>query len=146
KAIDVHDSLGKRLRRFLWQIVPDATTDGPVLVYAREFLGITTRVRVRSTIGVALERDGRDGDHRSVGKLLFQLVVFRLAFSQSEPPAIVVDDDRNVVGIVERRGTAIEGGIVEIPLRRGEVPDEFVEIVPVPVVAGAAAFGGEVVL
>ena len=51
-----------------------------------------------------------------------------------------------MVRIVERRGAAIEGGVVEVPLRRGELPDQPGEIAPVLVVARAAALGGEIVL
>src|SRR5207249_4702365 len=39
-----------------------------------------------------------------------------------------------------------KGGVVEVPLRRGDPPDELCEVVPVPVITGAAALGGEVVL
>src|SRR5258707_488702 len=45
-AGDFNDSLGKGLRRFLRQIVPDAALDGPVRIFAREFPGIRTGVRV----------------------------------------------------------------------------------------------------
>ena len=54
------------------------------------------------------------------GKPLFQVVVFRLAFRQAEPPAIIVDHDGDVIRIVEGRRAAIERGVVEIPLRRSE--------------------------
>jgi hypothetical protein len=49
---DLDDHFGKGLRRFLRQIVPDAALDGPVLVLAREFLGIGTRIRVRRAVRV----------------------------------------------------------------------------------------------
>ena len=80
------------------------------------------------------------------GKPLFQVVVFRLPFGQAEPPAIIMDYDRNVIRIVESRGGTIERSIVEIPLRRSELPDQLGKIVPVLVVAGAAAFGREIIL
>ena len=54
------------------------------------------------------------------GKPLFQIVVFRLAFSQAEPPAVIVDHDGDVIRIVEGRRAAIERGVVEVPLRRSE--------------------------
>ena len=80
------------------------------------------------------------------GKPLFQIVVFRLAFGQTEPPAVVVDDDGDVIRIVEGRRAAIERGVVEVPLRRSELPDELRKIVPVFLVAGPAALGGEIEL
>jgi hypothetical protein len=52
-----------------------------------------------------------------LSKALFQVVIFGLAGSQSEPPPIVVDDDGNVVFVVERCRAAIERGIIEGPLR-----------------------------
>src|SRR6516225_12015259 len=43
-------------------------------------------------------------------------------------------------------GAALEGGIVEGPFGRGELPDEPGKVAPVSLVAGPAAFGGEVIL
>ena len=53
---------------------------------------------------------------------------------------------RDVIRVVEGRRAALERGVVEVPLRRGELPDELGEVAPVLVVAGPAALGGEVVL
>ena len=82
----------------------------------------------------------------ALGKLLFQVVVSRLAFGEAEPPAVIMDRDVDVIRIVERRRRAIEGGVVKVPFRRGELPDQFCKIVPVFLVAVAAAFGGEIIL
>jgi hypothetical protein len=57
-----------------------------------------------------------------------------------------MDDDADVIRVVEGRRRAIERRVVEVPLRRGDLPDELVEIVRVPLVAEQAAFGGEIVL
>ena len=65
---------------------------------------------------------------------------------QAEPPAVIVDHDGDVIRIVESRRAAIERGVVEVPLRRSELPDQLRKVVPVFVVAGAAAFGGEIKL
>jgi hypothetical protein len=40
KSIDVNHGLGKGLRSFLRQIVPDAAGDDPVCIFAGEFLAI----------------------------------------------------------------------------------------------------------
>jgi hypothetical protein len=56
---------------------------------------------VRCAIGVALKGDGGHGDDWTFGKPLFEIVVFRLAFGQSEPPAIIVDHDGDMIRIVE---------------------------------------------
>jgi hypothetical protein len=57
-----------------------------------------------------------------------------------------VDHDADVVRIVEGRRAAREGGVVEVPLRRRDLPDELREIVAVLLVTGPAALGGEVEL
>jgi hypothetical protein len=126
--------------------VPNTALDEPERIFAREFLGVGTALRVRCAGGVVLKGNGRHGDDRNLGKLLFQIVVFRLAFSQPEPPAIIMDDDGNVVRIVEGRRTAIERGVVEVPLRRSELPNQLRKVVPVFVVAGPAAVGSKIVL
>ena len=43
---DVYDRLGECLRRFLRQIMSDATGNEPVLIFAGEFLGIGDRKSV----------------------------------------------------------------------------------------------------
>src|SRR5829696_6001661 len=114
--IDVDDSLSKGLRGFLGQVVPDTSLDNPMRIGAREFPGIGTRLRVWRAIGITFERDGRDGDHRARRQPLFQIVKVRLTVSQPEPPAVVMDDDGDVIRVVERRRAALERGIVEVPL------------------------------
>ena len=80
-TVDIDYRLGKGLRRFLRQIVPDAAFDKPVRVFAREFFGIRTGLRMRRTIGITFKRNGGHSDDGSFGKPLFQVVIFRLAFS-----------------------------------------------------------------
>ena len=67
------------------------------------------------TVGITFKGNRGDGNQWSCRQPLFQIVILRLAFSQSEPPAIIMDRNRDVVGVVERGGAAIEGGIIEIP-------------------------------
>jgi hypothetical protein len=38
--VDVNHGLGEGLWSFLWQIVPDAASDDPVIIFAGEFLAI----------------------------------------------------------------------------------------------------------
>jgi hypothetical protein len=115
EAVDVDDSLGKCLRPLLGQIVPDAAVDHSMLVFAGEFLRIRARVRVGCAIGIALERDSGHRDDRSCGEPLFQIVVFCLALGEAEPLPVIVDHDTDVIGIVEGRSAALEGGIIELP-------------------------------
>ena len=105
---------------------------------AGEFLGVGTGVRVGCAIGITFKGDGGHGDDREFGKPLFQLVVFRLAFGQTEPPAVVMDHDGDVIRVVEGRRAAIERGIVELPLRRSDLPNELRELAPVFFVAERA--------
>src|SRR5689334_13228019 len=144
EAIDVDDRLRKRLRRFLREVVTDAALHHPVFVAAREFLRIRARVGVRRTICIAFERDRRRRDHGSLRQLVVHVVVPTLAVRQTEPPAIIVDDDRDVIRIIEGRRGAIERRIVECPLRRSELPDELVEIAPVFLISDTSAFGRKI--
>src|SRR5882724_5256012 len=54
--------------------------------------------------------------------------------------------DADVIRIVEGCCAALERGVIESPLRRSELPDELGKIVPVFLVAGAAAVRGKIVL
>ncbi len=99
-TVNFDNSVGKGLRRFLRQIVPDAALDEPVRIFAGEFLGIGTGVRVWCTIGITLKSNGGHGDDRTFGKPLFQIVVLRLAFSQAQPPAVIMNHYSNMVRIV----------------------------------------------
>src|SRR3954452_9637780 len=90
---DLHDRVGEGPWGFLRQVVPDPACDEPVLVLAREFLGVSAGIRVRRAVRVALERNGWRRDCRERGQPLLEAVVFRLAFSQAEAPAVIMDDD-----------------------------------------------------
>src|SRR5438105_13392571 len=146
RSVDVDHGLRKGLRGFLRQIVPDAAGDGPVRIFARKFPGIGTGVQMRRTVGITFEGDGGHGDDRALGKPLVEIGILRLAFSQCEPPPIVMDHDGDVIGIVEGRCTAIERCIIEVPLRRSNLPNELREVVPVFVVASPPALGGKIKL
>src|SRR5262249_59485746 len=52
----------------------------------------------------------------------------------------------DVSRMVEGGGAALERGVMEVPLRRGGLPDQLGELAPVLVIAGAAALGGEIEL
>jgi hypothetical protein len=100
--------------------VPDAALKDPVRICAREFFGIGTTVRVWRTIGITLQRDGGHSDDGPCGQLLFKLVIVPLAFSQADPPAVIMDHDADMIRVVEGRGAAIERRIIEVPLRADE--------------------------
>src|ERR1700676_5213306 len=98
------------------------------------------------TIGITFKGNGRHGDDRAFGKPLFKNLIFRLAFSQTEPPAVIMDHDADMIRIVEGRCAALERGIVEVPFWRSELPNEPGKVVPVGLVASPAAFRGKIIL
>jgi hypothetical protein len=69
-TVDFYDSLGKGLRGFLRQIVTDAAVDDPVYIFAGEFVGIGTAIRVWCIIGITFKGNGGHGDDRTFGKPL----------------------------------------------------------------------------
>src|SRR5262245_233348 len=105
-----------------------------------------TWVGVWCTVGITFEGNSGNGDDRTLGQPLVQIGIFGLAFSQREPPPIIMDHDCNVIRIVEGRCATIERRIIEVPLRRSKLPNELRKIVPVFVVACPAAFGGKIKL
>src|SRR5947209_5372940 len=98
------------------------------------------------TVGITFKGDGGHGNHGSCGQPLFQIVIFRLTFSQADPPAVIMDDDLDVIRIVEGGCATLERRVVEFPSRRSELPDEPVKIMPVFFVANAAPLRREIEL
>ena len=113
---------------------------------ASKFRGVGAGVGVWCAVGIAFHGDGRHGDHRCLREPLFQIVVARLTLGQAEPPAVVMDSNGDVVRIIERRRAAVEGGVIEAPLGRRDLPDELGEVVRVFLIADTASLGGEVEL
>src|SRR4030095_93942 len=143
-GVDVDHRLGKRRWRFLGQIVSDPALDKAVSISARKPLRIRSGVGVGRTIGIAFESNRGNRDDREFGQSLVEGFVLRFAFGECKPPPVVVDHDADVIRIVEGRGTAIERGVVELPLRRPELPDELRKVVAVLVVDDAGALRGEI--
>src|SRR6266700_752423 len=144
--VDIDDRLGKVPRCFLRQVVPDTARDEAVFIAAQEFPGIGTSLWMRCPIGIAFQGNRGHADVRSCSEPLFQLIIFRLAFSQSKPPTVIMDHDADMIRIVEGCCAALERGLVEIPFRRSELPDELRKVAPVFLVASLPALGGEVIL
>ena len=97
--------------------MPDATVDRPVRISAGEFVGVGARLRMRRTVGVALEGDRGYGDGRSLGEPILQRGVLGFALGQPQTPPVVVDDDVDMIRVLKRRRAAIKGGVVKAPLR-----------------------------
>src|SRR5215510_9406340 len=97
-----------------------------------------------SAVRVAFKRDRGHGYAWELGEPRLERVVLRLAFGEPEAPPIVVDRNGDVIRIVEGSRRPIEHGVIEIPLRRGGLPDQPAKVACVFFVAGPAAVGGEV--
>jgi hypothetical protein len=87
-----------------------------VLISAREFFCVGTGRRIWRAIGIAFKRNGRNRDDWTLGKLPFEVVVFRLTFCQLEAPAIIVDHDGDMIGVI-KGGCGAKGDPVEIARR-----------------------------
>src|ERR1700693_4150445 len=103
KMVDIDYRLRECLRRLLRQIVSDAALDQAVLILAREFFRVRRGLRMRRAVRVTFERDGGDADGRKLSEACFEVVVFPLAVRQTESPAVVVDDDRNMIAVIKGR-------------------------------------------
>jgi hypothetical protein len=69
--------------------VANTTVEISVRIFAAEFRGIRTGIRMRRAVGIAFQGNVGHGDDGSFGKPVFQVIVFRIAFSQSEPPPVM---------------------------------------------------------
>jgi len=74
-------------------------------------------------------------DRGALEETPLERIVPPFAIGEREAPAVVVDDDVDVVRIVERRGGPFVRRVVEFPLGRCLPPDELVEFPPVRGVA-----------
>jgi hypothetical protein len=101
-GIDVEDSLSEVPRCFLWQIVADTARDCPVRIFPGELVSIGCGIRVRCAIGVTFKGYRGDGNDGKRCQSLFQIVILGLAFGEAQAPAIIMDDNRDVVRVVER--------------------------------------------
>src|SRR5689334_9196225 len=144
--VDVDDRLREGARRFLRLIVTDAASDQPLRIFAGDFFRVRRALSMRRLVVVAFERESGVVCLVTLRQPFFELVIFRLALGERESPAIVVDGDRDMIGIVERRRAAVERRIVEFPFRRGGLPDELREVARIFLIAFAAPLGGEIIL
>ena len=69
--------MDKGSRVFLRQIMADPSVNMPVLIATGELLGVGLGIRVRRSVGITLQRDGRHRYLRELTKALFQAGIFR---------------------------------------------------------------------
>src|SRR5262245_27346483 len=102
-----------------------------MLVSSGEHLRVRGRIWMVPTVGVALPPDAPHSDDRALCKSFFEVGIFRLAFSEAKAPAVIVDHDIDVIGVVEGRRAPIIRRVIELSLRGRELPDELIEVLPV---------------
>lgn len=102
-------------RRFLRQVVTDAAADQAMLVGASEARAIRSWFGVRRPVGVTFHSDRRHRDRWRRCKHCFGCIVSRLAFHETQTPAIIVNHDCDMVGVVEAFRRALLDAIVEMP-------------------------------
>jgi hypothetical protein len=71
--------------------------------------------RRRNPVCRAIECDGGNSDSRHRGEASFHVVELRVAFYQSKPMPVLVNDHIDKVGIVESRSGAGEGVVAKLP-------------------------------
>ena len=121
----------------------DAALEDSVRIFAREFLGIRTGDRA----GAPLASPSRAMVGTVMTGLLASLFSRSSYFdspSATEPPAVVIGHDADMIRVVEGSYVAVERGIIGVPLRRSDLPNQLREIVPVFVVDGPAALRGKI--
>ena len=88
-----------------------------MLVRSDEFRAVGGGVRVWRSIGIAFHRDGWDRYCGRPGKSRFERGVSLFAIGCADPPSVVMDDDVDVIGVVERSCATCERRVVEFPGR-----------------------------
>ena len=127
----VQDAAGKGLRRLLRRVVA-RPGDHPALVGPGEIPRVAGRALDRAdAVRRAMRRDGRHGDR---GWAASAASIGSSAGSPggvAEAVAVGLDHDVDEVRVVEGGGAGGEGGVVEIPVRRPEPPEQPGDAAPV---------------
>ena len=96
----------------------------PMRIFAREFLGIEFFRTGLRTVEITSDSDCRYGDNGTLERLLFQIVISWLAFRQAQLPAVIMDNDGDMIRVVKGRCGAVERSIIGIPFRWHVLPDQ----------------------
>src|SRR5689334_527268 len=109
-----------------------------MLVRAGEFPRMMRRPRVYA-VGVAVDGDRGDRDRRLKGEPGLDRRIRLVSGGEPVAMPVGVNDHLDEIGIVERRGGALEGRLVEPPCRRPLPPQEPRDGAPVLGEAAPAA-------
>src|SRR5947209_10848742 len=133
----------------VWSLLGKVVTRvGQLVMHAgpAEVMGRRAAVSGREVaIGQAVQGDSGDRDSRLRSQLLLDLVVGRGAGCVSEAMTVGVQHDVDVVGIGEGHRGAVQGGVIEVPVRRVARPDHPRDVAPVDGETGSATLSQEVV-
>jgi hypothetical protein len=102
QAHDVDNRIGKGFRRLLRQIVADPARHLPVEILPGELVDIRLRLGMGGAVGIPLERDGRNGNRGRSREAVLERIELCFSLGDTEPPAVVVDDDGRMVGVQKR--------------------------------------------
>src|SRR6266702_3360852 len=138
-----------RVSEGVWSLLGKVVTYVRNLVVHAESSEMTSR---RATVGCrndaicqAIQSDSRDHDRWLRSKLLFDLVIRRVARCVSEAMTVGVKHDINIVRIVERHSSAVQHGVIEWPVWRVSFPDYFRDFTSVRSKASPATLSEKVV-
>jgi hypothetical protein len=73
---------------------------------------------VRCAVRVTFHGNGWNGDDRTFGEPLFQIIIFRFALSESKPPTVIVNRNVDVVRII--KGCALRSKVASSKFHFGE--------------------------
>jgi hypothetical protein len=109
--------------------------------------GVTGRlVDRRDAVGGAVQHDRRHRDRRLGGETLLDRLQCRVARGQAVAVAVRLDRHRDEVGVVEARRGRVKGRIVELPVRRPQMPQQPGDVAAVLLEPGMSALGVEIPL
>src|SRR5262249_41039016 len=111
-------------RRLARQKVPGDGDDAALIRAGKETpVVFRTFGRINAVAG-AVQHDCRHRDLRLRGESLLQLIKRRIAGRCTVPMAVRMDNHLDKIRVIERYRGASEGGIVESPVRRPQLPQQ----------------------
>ena len=123
--------MDKRVGRFLRQGMTDPLKQSEAAQVRKVRGDLRLRLGWIDPIVGAAERNCRHGDGRLGRQTLLQLFERRIASDGADPVAVGVEHHIDEVGIIEGFGSAVEGGVAELPGGREVAPQGAAKAPPV---------------
>ena len=111
------NGLCEDLGSFLGQIMTDTGNNHPLVGPGEVPLVPCTATDCHYTVSIAIYRDGGHVDRRLFGQPVLDRLHLRIPRNQSVAVPVRVHHDVDEVRVVERRRSALEGRLVEAPVR-----------------------------